>query len=96
MTMMLVDDGTMDTVFECDKCGQRVRYSNEATAPYRDADGDMSDLGYECAEEDHADECQVQEEMSELTKACADGEVVFDYEEHMIQTGRTIRGKVVA
>lgn len=44
----LTDDGTMDTVLECEcsKCGRiwTERFSCEYAADYRDEDGAMADL----------------------------------------------------
>ncbi len=37
MSIRLVDDGTLDTVFDCE--GVWVRFSQEYAASYRDADG---------------------------------------------------------
>lgn len=50
--MRLVDEGTLDTVFECDRCRERLRYS-EAD---RNDDGPTPGA-YARAEEDHRDEC---------------------------------------
>lgn len=55
-TLTLCDDGTMDTVFSCDECGEEIRYSD--LSEYRDESGALSDEGVAYAEEEHADECQ--------------------------------------
>ena len=57
MTCYLIDDGTLDTVFRCEDCGQEVRYSSEVFE--RDETGALIDGpgAARLAEEDHADEC---------------------------------------
>lgn len=54
-TLTLGDDGTMDTVFSCDDCGEEIRYSD--MSEYRDESGTLSDEGLAFAEEEHADDC---------------------------------------
>lgn len=53
--LTLLDDGTLDTVFECSKCGEDIRFSGESIE--RDEDGYMTDDGLAYAEESHAEDC---------------------------------------
>jgi len=49
----LLDDGTMDTVFQCDICGRELRYSEVE----RDECGDVLESELERISEEHAEEC---------------------------------------
>lgn len=53
-TLTLLDDGTLDTVFQCDLCGETLRYADIS----RDEYGDIEEREREAIEEDHADECE--------------------------------------
>jgi hypothetical protein len=47
----------MDTVFECDECGQELRYSSDGID--REEDGTVPDVELSRVAEEHADECSV-------------------------------------
>lgn len=55
----LIDDGTMDTVFECSDCGRELRYSFEGIE--RTEDGDLAEGELERVSEEHAEECEPEE-----------------------------------
>lgn len=59
MSVSLLDDGTMDTVFQCDTCGKEIRYSEVD----RDEYGYVLESEYERVAEEHADsmECDVRD-----------------------------------
>lgn len=62
--IMLEDDGTMDTVFSCVKCGKMMRYSDVA----RDKDtGEVLPEAFQEAADDHDnyDKCEVEEDGDE-------------------------------
>lgn len=50
--IQLGDDGTMDTVFYCEKCSEEIRYSDVD----RDDDGYVTDEFFEQVADDH--ECE--------------------------------------
>lgn len=60
------DDGTMDTVFQCDECGAELRYSGDAFE--RDEDGTFLDPEgvQETVSSDHADECELYQGEDEI------------------------------
>ena len=51
--IFLVDDGTLDTVFECEECSEQIRYSDFQ----RDDDGPLAEA-MDDADADHAAECE--------------------------------------
>lgn len=51
--MFLVDDGTLDTVFECEKCSHQERYSEIE----RDCYGDVTPEEMTRVEKEHAENC---------------------------------------
>lgn len=53
--IFLVDDGTMDTVFQCSQCGETLRYSGDAFE--RSEDGSLEDGAEGMVWEDHMEEC---------------------------------------
>lgn len=54
MKLFLIDDGTLDSVFQCDKCGKIERYDSETLG--RGEDEDMEAI-LEIVSEDHKEEC---------------------------------------
>jgi len=57
--LTLTDDGTMDTVFECDVCNQTLRFDN--MDEHRDGSGRLMASGWVEAFECHEDECEQKE-----------------------------------
>ena len=57
-TLRLIDDGTLDTVFECQECGCTCRFYSVERTP----EGEITSDGYTYARECHVEEC---EEFSE-------------------------------
>lgn len=53
MTFTLLDDGTLDTVVRCDRCGREERYSD--SSDYRDSHGFLDEDRFfeEVVAEDH-------------------------------------------
>ncbi len=51
--MTLVDQGTEETVFRCDKCGEELWYRDVE----RDEHGDVADIEFENAASDHEEDC---------------------------------------
>lgn len=62
MTIKLIDDGTLDTVFRCSECGQEIR-TNYADSgwdlPYEEW---LIETGAEISRE-HADDCKCNDEI---------------------------------
>lgn len=67
MTLVLIDDGTLDTVFMCETCKQELRY------PWclREKDGSLSYKTLKGLEQMHADSCEPApyEKLQELEAA---------------------------
>lgn len=57
MELMLIDDGTLDTVFLCSDCGQEIRYL-EPPRRWREEDGTLKLSAFFEAEDTHSDECE--------------------------------------
>ena len=55
--LILVDDGTLDTVFHCTECEQDIRYSQEWGAHHRDENGVLQESAWGEANEEHDEEC---------------------------------------
>jgi len=53
-SLTLIDDGTLDTVFECTRCGDRIRYTDFEREP----DGRPMDGAITEADSYHFDECE--------------------------------------
>lgn len=51
--LFLVDDGTLDTIFECEECSEQIRYSD-----FERDDYGPTEEATEEAEADHAAECE--------------------------------------
>lgn len=58
MKLFLIDDGTLDSVFQCEKCGMIERYDSETLG--RSENEDMEAI-LEIVSEDHAEECSLGE-----------------------------------
>ena len=54
MTLILLDDGTLDTVFMCERCKQELRYSE---CP-REDDGTITNATVKDLEAEHDDWCE--------------------------------------
>lgn len=67
----VADDGTLDTVFECQECGEELRYSSEGIE--RDECGIVLDSERKRVEEEHADECRLsfEEEAKSAWRGCS-------------------------
>jgi hypothetical protein len=58
--LTLLDDGTLDTLFQCAECRKRIRYSEFD----RDTEGRPDADAMDKAESDHAEECEGPENLS--------------------------------
>lgn len=56
-SLVLVDDGTLDTVLHCKVCDQSIRYSEFE----RDAKGNVCKYAIRSASEKHSEECMSEE-----------------------------------
>lgn len=63
----LVDDGTLDTVFECEACGEHLRWNSDEIT--READGGPDAKSIRRCTREHDDECEGREEPSFTTLA---------------------------
>lgn len=64
--LQLIDDGTLDTVFFCDACGGRERFSDVE----RDSDGYVTEEEISRLTAEHAEECDGPENLSYHNLAC--------------------------
>jgi hypothetical protein len=58
--LTLCDDGTMDTVFQCEHCSSELRYSDVE----RDSEGYIPEEEISRLSAEHADECEGPEDLS--------------------------------
>lgn len=62
--LSVVDDGTMDTVFECEHCRKEIRYSEIERDDYG-----ITEEAFSQAEKDHEEECEGPEDTSHAALA---------------------------